>query len=168
MSKVGFVLVAAGGMVCVSVGVMAGESEAKASTATQKLEARASVVSREQALAQKEYNLALVEKDKALREKRGKLQEAETAAEIRKATMLKSNPECAKLVVEIDALEEEIAAFEEELAAKQKRLDDLLGSDPELERLSKEVDEAEDAVETDRAAIQESIRQRMKREWGAD
>ena len=101
-----------------------------------------------------------MEKDKVLREKRAKLQGFQAAAARRKAAMLKSNPECAKLVVEI-------AALEKELAAKQAKLDGFIGSDPDLQRLSKEIDVAETAVKTDHAAIQEFIRQRKQLEWGA-
>ncbi len=166
MNRLGFALIAAGVFLCSSISVTAGQLEAPEENKTPAVikvpaETNAPAMTREQLQARRAYNLALVEQDKALREKRAKLQEVETAAETRKATMLKSNPECAKLVVEIGALEKE-------LAAKQKRLEDLLGSDPELSRLSEEVVEAEAAVKVDRTAIQEFIRQRMKREWGAD
>jgi len=171
VSKAGMLLVVVG-LLCTSVGVTASEPKAPGepkAPAVAKIPGvtkvpaatNAPAMTREQLQARRAYNLALVEQEKALREKRAKLQTVATAAQTRKATMLKSNPECAKLVVEI-------AALEEELAAKQKRLNDLLGNDPELKRLSKEIDKAEGAVKADRAAIQESIRQRMKREWGAE
>ena len=110
--------------------------------------------------SKKEYQANLVARDKALRSQRATLRALETEAAAHKTTILKSNPECAKLVAEISALEAE-------LAEKQAKLDSLIESNPELRRLNKEIGEAEAAVKLNHAALQEVIRERKRLEWGA-
>jgi chromosome segregation ATPase len=108
----------------------------------------------------KAYKTALLERNRDLGAKRMTLRSLERQAEAREKAITTSNPEYVKIAGEL-------AELKTQAAAKQAQLDALIEGDPELQRLSKAIVEAEATVETDRAALQNFIRDRKKLEWGA-